>query len=69
MAAHRDADVWRWAVAQRMARKLLRGDSNDKRAGVTERVVGRQQVFSVSAAGGAAAVREMLKKRSEVGHG
>lgn len=63
MAAHRDADVWRWAVAQRVAVELLRG--GDK-PGPRRRVANGVETVSVSAArDGAEGMKMIAQKRSE----
>ena len=55
--------MWRWAVAQRMARECLRGDSKDKREGVTVKHVGGREITTIR---GAAAMKSIATKRSEV---
>jgi len=57
--------VWRWAVAQRVAMEVLRGGGKG-RDGVTVRRVGGREITTVH---GAAGMKSIAKKRSEVGHG
>ena len=57
--------MWRWAVAQRVAMEVLRGGGKG-RDGVTVRRVGGREITTVH---GAAGMKSIAKKRSEVGHG